>query len=170
MKTRLITLCAALATAALAFGALRTVWTTEGRGTLTSGDRTGHFAVAAGKRQHNTAAAQMGGWVLLELPKTSSATALRLTINVRNYMQEGNIATLTGPAVRRVRSSSSSNGSWTEIRGEGRVIVTSNRHRGETGNPDTVSFRFTPTTGTDVFEFAGPLTSGDVTVTKTESY
>jgi hypothetical protein len=168
MKYRLIAASAAFAIAAVALAGLITIWSVNGHGTVSNGERTGSFSVEAQRvlRSGSTTAAVRGRF-LLDF-STSTQRGNRLNISVRHYElgTAPNAVRISGPAVYTFMEG----GVWREVVGTGWALLVSNRHPEEPGDPDRLEVHFESANHPVVFNFGGHVTAGDITVAKTESY
>lgn len=152
---------------AIAAASLMVVWSTVGRGQVRNREgRVGFFHVDASRTAHR-GTVHTRGFVILEFPSTNASTpGDRLKIEVVEYGQEANTSLVAGPAVFRHVTSSGVH----EYHGRGKARFVSRKHHDEVGDPDSMEASFFIPEGNFQWSFGGHVTSGDVTIAKTESY
>lgn len=168
MRFRIAMTSVICAASALALASLMTVWTTHGSGSVrNSAGRTAGFRVEASKKVHGTLAPQIHGSLVLEFIGTTNVEGERLTMEVRDYAQDGNTSHASGPAIWRRHTPAG----WQEVHGHARAKFASHRHPDEPSNaPDMLEVHFLAPTSTSSFSFGGAVVRGDITIAKTESY
>jgi hypothetical protein len=167
MNARRFIVCFALALAAFAVATVITTDTATGEGKAVNHDgQFAEFVFAAGKVTHNDHTEKHGTFRFVM--RTGDHAEARLTLrSLATFNVTENVATFGGPGTLRVQTG----GQAHEYEGTIAVIASSNRHRGEVGEPDRIVVRFVPAVQSNPdLSFEGNLTTGDIAVTTTKSY
>jgi hypothetical protein len=164
MRIRPVFVIIATGVAALALASVKTTWSVVGQGGATnSAGVNAHFGVHAFKVHHQGLTRTEGRLVLETF--TSKAPGPKVKMSVRELVVEENMGTMAGPAVLFVPHGTGHH----EFHGHAHARAISNRHPGETGDPDVILVRFTRDGGPN-FEYEGRVVHGDITVGKSVTY